>query len=61
MNVKNIEYVVERMGITSVKKNGDWVMLSCPLAPWTHAGGTDSRPSFGIKEDKGISGVYRFL
>lgn len=60
MNVKSIEYVVERMGITSVKKNGDWVMLSCPLAPWTHAGGTDSRPSFGIKEDKGISGANCF-
>ena len=25
-----------------------WVRCSCPLAPWTHASGKDSSPSFGI-------------
>lgn len=25
-----------------------WVMLSCPLAEWTHPDGDDKRPSFGV-------------
>lgn len=28
-----------------------WVEGHCPLAPWNHANGKDSHPSFGIKED----------
>ncbi len=29
------------------------VKASCPLAPWTHSNGTDSRPSFSINAHKG--------
>jgi len=40
---------------------GDWVSSTCPLAPYTHEGGTDSNPSFGIKvNDEGAS-VYNCL
>lgn len=27
----------------------NWVSSSCPLAPWTHKGGADNRPSFGVR------------
>lgn len=26
-----------------------WVTTACPMAPWTHGGGVDKNPSFGIK------------
>lgn len=39
----------------------EWVNCGCPLAPWTHAGGADSRPSFGIRiNDEGLSHWYCF-
>ncbi len=60
MNRKSIEYVLTKMGVDSIKQNGEWLMLSCPLAPWTHAGGTDRRPSFGVRESTGVSGVHCF-
>ena len=60
MNRKSIEYVLTKMGVDSIKQNGDWLTLSCPLAPWTHAGGTDRRPSFGVRESNGVSGVHCF-
>ncbi len=50
MNRKSIEYVLTKMGVDSIKQSGEWLMISSPLAPWTHAGGTDRRPSFGIRE-----------
>lgn len=28
---------------------GNWVKAPCVLAPWTHKGGRDTNPSFGIK------------
>ena len=31
-----------------VVDNGEWLNTSCPLARWTHSGGTDNSPSFGI-------------
>lgn len=39
----------------------EWVNCGCPLAPWTHAGGADSRPSFGVRiNDEGLSYWYCF-
>jgi hypothetical protein len=38
-----------------------WVNCICPLAPWTHAGGVDTRPSFGISlSNDGPSFFYCF-
>lgn len=34
---------------------GAWVHCSCPFAPWTHSGGTDKDPSFGIIAKTGRS------
>lgn len=32
----------------NVHKQGDWVMSTCPVAPWRHDGGQDNSPSFGV-------------
>lgn len=31
-----------------IVKEGEWLMIPCPLAEWKHEKGTDSSPSFGI-------------
>lgn len=33
---------------TEMLDTGDWVSMKCPLAPWTHESGHDSRPSAGV-------------
>ena len=35
-------------GYRGLAQTGAWVSMSCPLAPWTHAHGSDSRESAGI-------------
>ena len=41
--------------------DGHWVRCSCPMAPVTHASGSDSHPSFGIKvNDGGLSNYNCF-
>lgn len=32
-----------------IRADGDEIVFPCPLAPWTHDGGVDRHPSFGIK------------
>lgn len=44
-----------------LKDQGEWVMTSCPLAPWTHEKGTDSRYSFGIKVNESDQSVFNCL
>lgn len=45
LRVKNVEY-----------SSGSWVRASCPLARWSHQGGFDSSPSFGVAiNDEGPS------
>lgn len=40
---------------------GEWVSMRCPLAPWTHERGADSKPSAGVKvNDYGASGFNCF-
>ena len=39
----------------------EWVNCKCPMAPWMHKGGADTRPSFGIRiSDDGPSYYYCF-
>ena len=48
-------------GSTHIDKVNQWLMLRCPLAPWTHAYGTDRKPSFGVHiNDSGTSGFQCF-
>jgi len=35
-----------------------WVNCPCPMAPWTHGTGADSRPSFGISINEDAGSVY---
>ena len=32
----------------NIDTKGAWVQSTCPLAPYTHGGGEDTRPSFGV-------------
>lgn len=51
--------VLRRLGSTSgVTQQGDWLMTTCPLAPWTHSGGTDNSPSFGIHLEPDGTSVF---
>ena len=62
MKRSDIEYILRKLGTdtSKMKRSGDWYMVSCPLAPWTHSKGTDLNPSFGVREGTGISGVNCF-
>lgn len=60
MQRKDIEYVLQSLGVTEFKYTTDWVMCSCPLAQWTHESGTDLNPSFGVREGSGISPAHCF-
>lgn len=35
-----------------------WVSLCCPLAPWRHAGGSDSSPSSGVSVKDGGTSIF---
>lgn len=49
------------LGCDQIDENGSWLNAKCPLASWTHAGGVDSHPSFGITiSDEGRSVWYCF-
>lgn len=41
-------FVRDVLGCSNVSIGAEWVRGSCPLAPWTHVGGTDRKPSFGV-------------
>lgn len=38
-----------------VQSHGRWAVMSCPLAPWQHPSGHDSKPSFSISVEEGRS------
>lgn len=48
------------LGVHSIdlSSDGEWVTSSCPLASFSHIGGVDSRPSFGIKINDGGESSY---
>lgn len=46
---------------SSIEVARGWVNCPCPLSPWSHKGGQDTRPSFGIRvDDSGPSFFYCF-
>jgi 5S rRNA maturation endonuclease (ribonuclease M5) len=51
---------MEALGIDRIRMSSErgWVNAPCPLAPYTHAGGADTRPSFGITIDDEAQSVY---
>jgi DNA primase len=48
MDVVQIKNLLRELGVSSTRVTGGWVNSKCPLAPYTHAGGVDKKPSFGI-------------
>lgn len=60
MNRNSIKQVLSQLGAFELKDSGESVMTGCVLAPWTHEGGTDRRPSLGVKEDQGMSVAHCF-
>jgi len=41
------------------RREGDkWINVKCPMAPYTHGGGLDSRPSFGVSINNEGQSVY---
>jgi hypothetical protein len=54
-----VELIKEIKGPNAViEHRGDWVSTNCPLAPWTHATGSDSSPSFGIHVAEGEASIF---
>ena len=51
MNMQEITEFLRLIGAKNIQQDEarGWVRASCPLAPWQHEGGDDSKPSFGIK------------
>lgn len=60
MNKADIKEVLSALGATTFKDSGESIMTNCPLAKWTHESGQDRRPSFGVKEEQGMSVVHCF-
>lgn len=60
MNPKQIETFLAAVGRKPGPRSGKWVHTACPLAQWRHEGGTDSDPSFGVRDQPGDSRVHCF-
>lgn len=57
MIAADIVLLLKKLGCDKVKvRSNGWVVSSCPLAPYTHGGGIDSSPSFGVHAQDGRSG-----
>ena len=50
MNHQQIRKFLKALGSDpgETYEHEQWIVTSCPLAPWTHDSGTDSNPSFAI-------------
>jgi 5S rRNA maturation endonuclease (ribonuclease M5) len=63
MDLKNIVNFLKLLGAGEIKVSDEenWARTSCPLAPFTHAKGSDENPSFGIvANDIGESAYHCF-
>lgn len=56
MNRDGVYQLLHLVNASKIQNGAKWVKCSCVYAPWVHAKGTDSNPSFGISiEDHGKS------
>lgn len=58
LNVRFLEFL--RADMPSSHQRTGWVVARCPLAPWTHDGGTDKTPAFAIRVAPGDSDCHCF-
>lgn len=52
---------LRKLGCASIKPHGKWLRATCPLAPWTHAKGSDKHPSFALGVSGDVRGHYGCL
>lgn len=60
MDKNQIQQFMSALGCDHIHEAGEWVRGSCPLAPFLHSTGKDSKPSFGIKEAIGGAHFHCF-
>ena len=59
MNSDGIQDVLRTIGHThKVNQEGEWLMTTCPLAPWRHQGGHDTHPSFGVHIEDDDTSIF---
>lgn len=54
MDEKAARMFVQALGCKQIERKGKWLTCTCPLAPFTHSGGKDNHPSFGIRIGEGL-------
>lgn len=61
MTPSDLQQLLQVLGCDRIRvKSNGWVTSTCPFAPWTHGGGVDHSPSFGVLSDP-AGGGYRCL
>ena len=62
MKAEDVALLLRKLGCHGLKRANaaGWVNTSCPFAQWTHGGGVDGTPSFGVHSADGPS-HYRCL
>lgn len=58
MNADEIEKLFMRLGQSKISKGDKNVVVTCPLARWTHEGGEDHHPSLSVKIEPDGSSVF---
>lgn len=49
MELEQVRALLKTLGVHNLTHSGGvWAQASCPLSPFTHAGGRDGNPSFGV-------------
>ena len=56
-----IQVNIQRRTYSGSRERTRWMNISCPFAPYTHAGGTDHDPSFGIALNEDGRSYYKCL
>lgn len=49
MKAPGIQQLLNALGAVGHHSGSEWIRGPCPLARWTHAGGHDINPSFGVR------------
>jgi len=58
MRERSIKKFLFSLDCENIETKGEWVKATCPLAPYTHGGGIDTRPSFGVSISPESESVY---
>lgn len=67
MRDEDIKHLLFQLGVPTTNisysggRNGRWLNVSCPFAPFTHGKGTDKNPSFGITVSEDEGSYYKCL